>query len=239
MAIRLVKWTGKSTQYIHPKHLIKDDHHHWFVKFLRAGDQVLDLGCGGGAHSFVAAEHVKAVKGIDHSSRNLEIAKRLASEKKLTNVQFAEGDLEKPLDEKDQTYDVVIALDILEHLHNREQFLNEAARVLKPAGRLVVAIPNRDTQWKKALKRHGLFYYSDLDHKYEYEQSELDAVFKRGHFSIRSIEPAVYDTPWVGLIDLIGGVSIGWYRKLADWKRSMALKYPSESTGFRIEAVKN
>jgi hypothetical protein len=46
----------------------------------------------------------------------------------------------------------------------------------------------------------------------------------------------VYDTPWAGVIDAVGGLSLGLYARLGRWKRDVALARPGESTGFRVVA---
>lgn len=48
--------------------------------------------------------------------------------------------------------------------------------------------------------------------------------------------PVVYDTPWAGLIDTLGGLSLGVYARLSRWKREVALRRPDESTGWRAVA---
>ena len=48
--------------------------------------------------------------------------------------------------------------------------------------------------------------------------------------------PVVYDTPWAGAIDALGGVSLGLYARLARWKREAVLRRPQESTGFQVVA---
>jgi len=48
------------------------------------------------------------------------------------------------------------------------------------------------------------------------------------------VMPVVYDTPWAGLIDAIGGVSLRLYARLHRWKREAALRHPEESTGFQV-----
>ncbi len=237
-SIHLVKWTGKSKEHVHPKHLLNNQDHFWFVPYLTADDVVLDLGCGGAAHSLVAARKAKFVKGIDQSIQNLRIARNLTEDQKVRNVEFTEGALEKPLSEPSGAYSAVLALDILEHLYNRDQFLNEIYRVLKPQGKLFLSVPNRETTWKQKLKRYGLFYFSDLDHKHEYSNDEIKKVLEEAHFCTRHFEPTVFDTPWVGIIDLIGGVSLPLYEKLAGWKRAQGLKNPADATGFRIVAEK-
>lgn len=237
-AIRLVKWTGKSKEYTHPKHLIHDDDHYWFKSFLRPDDTLLDLGCGDGSHTLVSADYVAKIAAADHSARNLEIAKRKAAAMGKSNVEFRISDLEKPLDFPAQSFSVVLALDILEHLYNRDQFMAEIYRILKPNGRLILSIPNRDTGWKKLLKRYGIFFYSDLDHKYEYEKDEVLQLMEKNRFKVQSFDPTVLDTPWVGLIDVIGGLSLATYGQLSKWKRSAAIRHPEEATGFRLVAEK-
>ena len=48
----------------------------------------------------------------------------------------------------------------------------------------------------------------------------------------------LYDTRWAGAIDALGGLSLGLYRRPASWKREMALRHPTESTGFQAVVVK-
>jgi hypothetical protein len=53
-----------------------------------------------------------------------------------------------------------------------------------------------------------------------------------------AVMPVVYDTPWAGVIDAIGGLSLTAYARLARWKRAAALRHPEESTGFQVVARK-
>ena len=50
--------------------------------------------------------------------------------------------------------------------------------------------------------------------------------------------PVVYDTPWAGVIDAVGGLSLWLYARLSRWKREAALRAPDESTGFQAVALK-
>ena len=50
--------------------------------------------------------------------------------------------------------------------------------------------------------------------------------------------PVVVDTPWAGLIDALGGVSLSLYDRLSRWKRDAAVRAPANSTGFRAVARK-
>jgi|CXWL01.1.fsa_nt_gi SAM-dependent methyltransferase len=60
-----------------------------------------------------------------------------------TGLDITKGDdLEKPFTEKSNHYDLVIALEIIEHLFDTDQFLSEIRRVLKPSGYLILSTPN-------------------------------------------------------------------------------------------------
>jgi SAM-dependent methyltransferase len=128
--------------------------------------------------------------------------------------------------------------DVLEHIVRRDFALREVYRLLKPGGRMLLAVPKRDTHWKNLRARYGVFAYSDPDHKIEYTEAELRDELARNGFAVESIDPVVYDTPWAGFIDLVGGIWLDGYRWLAQWKRDAALRHPEESTGFRVVAVR-
>ena len=108
---------------------------------------------------------------------------------------------------------------MLEHLHNRDQILREIHRALTPGGKLLLSVPNRDTGWKVRLRRAGLFSYSDADHKIEYTAQELTEELRRNGFVPEGpLQTEVLDTPWVGLIDLVGIViymTVAWMLLLA------------------------
>ena len=104
-------------------------------------------------------------------------------------------------------------------------------------GRLIVSAPNRDTSWRRRLRAAGLFSYSDPDHKIEYARGELLTELAAAGFApVEPVRPIVYDTPWAGLIDLIGGVSLQLYRRLSRWRHQAAQRYPNESIGFIVVA---
>ena len=46
------------------------------------------------------------------------------------------------------------------------------------------------------------------------------------------LHPTVYDTPLIGAIDLVGGLSLPLYRRLTEVRRRLARRYPEENAGF-------
>lgn len=239
-AVRLTKLTGKSPMPIHPKHLIKTEaNQHWYLTKIEPGSLVLDVGCGNGAHSLAAAGQAARVAGIDYNWNHLQMARRLSVMQKKENATFLFGSVEQTLPFPNGCFDRVLLLDVIEHLVDRVGTLREIYRVLRPEGMLFVSAPNRETSWKRKLKSVGLFYYTDPDHKIEYTWEELCTELRDGGFEPQGQpQPIVYDTPWAGLIDLTGGVSLSLYRRLSRWKALAVNRYPQETIGWRIACRK-
>ncbi len=238
LAIRLTKWTGKSAEYVHPKHLLGEaDAHYWYLAHLPAGAILLDVGCGNGLHTLKAARRCARVMGVDGSRESLGVAVRERRARAAAHALFVQGDVEEGLPVRAGRFDVVLCLDLLEHVHKRDLVLGEIRRALAPGGVLLLGVPNRSTSWKRRLERAGLFAYSDPDHKIEYTLDELREELGRNGFEIRHLHPTVYDTPLVGLVDVVGGLSLGLYRRLTRLRVRLAERYPEENAGFAAVCV--
>lgn len=238
LATRLVQWTGKSPHPIHPKHFLGTEWQRWYLPHIQPADVILDAGCGNGKHTIACAQCCRAAYGFDYAHKHLQTGRAEAHREGTANILLSQGTIEAPWSYPDEPFDAVMILDVLEHLQQRDFALQEARRVLRPGGRLLVSVPQRTTSWKQLRASVELFPYADLDHKIEYTQAEIEQELAQNGFICESAEPIVYDTPWAGMIDLVGGFSLRLYRRLARWKREMALKKPAESSGFRIVARK-
>jgi arsenite methyltransferase len=107
---------------------------------LRPGEKVVDIGCGAGIDSLIAAEKVGPdgrVIGIDMTPSMLKKARQAADEMGLTNVEFREGYAEA-LPVADGWADVVISNGVLNLMPDKSAALEEMSRVLKPNGRLQI-----------------------------------------------------------------------------------------------------
>jgi SAM-dependent methyltransferase len=108
---------------------------------LRTGETVLDLGCGAGIDTLLAAAAVapdgKAV-GLDMTPEMLVRARANAAAAGLANVELLPGLIEQiPL--PDASVDVVISNGVLNLSTRKSRVLAEAHRVLRPGGRIVIA----------------------------------------------------------------------------------------------------
>jgi L-amino acid N-acyltransferase YncA/SAM-dependent methyltransferase len=107
----------------------------------RPGETVLDLGCGGGLDVLLAARRVGPagkVYGLDASAEMLELAKANAAEAGVGNVEFLHAAIEDvPL--PDAGVDVIVSNYVINLSADKPRVLDEAFRVLRPGGRLVIA----------------------------------------------------------------------------------------------------
>jgi ubiquinone/menaquinone biosynthesis C-methylase UbiE len=108
---------------------------------LQPGESVLDLGSGSGMDAFIAALRVGDsghVVGVDMTEQQLHKANRLREEHGLSQTSFRFGHIEQ-LDLEDGSFDVVISNGVINLAPDKDQVFREAARTLRPGGRLAMA----------------------------------------------------------------------------------------------------
>jgi len=121
---------------------------------INSGDKVLDLGCGAGVDSIIAAMMVGpsgGVVGLDIVPEMLNKAKSNLRLTQLANVTFKRASGENlPL--SDDTFDIVISNGVINLIPDKESVLNELVRALKPGGRLMMADQVASGNVQKDLK---------------------------------------------------------------------------------------
>ena len=108
---------------------------------LREDETVLDLGSGGGINIFLAAKKVgakgKAI-GIDMTEEMVRKARSTVLEYGYANVEFRLGEIEQ-LPIEDSTVDVIISNCVINLSPDKEEVFQEAYRILRPSGRLLIS----------------------------------------------------------------------------------------------------
>ena len=150
---------------------------------LKEGEVVLDLGSGAGLDAFVAAKKVGEsgkVIGIDMTPEMLESATKSAKKMGYTNVEFRHGDIEAlPVD--DNSVDVIISNCVINLAPDKAKVFNEAYRVLRPGGRLMVSDIVLEVPLTKAMRDEVANYTGCLGGailEEEYLQHIRDAGFE-------------------------------------------------------------
>jgi ArsR family transcriptional regulator len=109
--------------------------------------RVADLGCGEGYLTIEASRWASRVLAVDRSGAVLARARQLASRRRVTNVIWKRGELEK-LPIKDAAVDVALLSQALHHAEDPARALAEAVRVVAPGGRvLVLDLREHDQTW--------------------------------------------------------------------------------------------
>jgi 2-polyprenyl-3-methyl-5-hydroxy-6-metoxy-1,4-benzoquinol methylase len=142
----MTEFYNTSEAYLdHLKTEKNSEHFNWsgYVKFatryLKDGEKVLELGCGVGT----AAVMLKRTKNINLTATDLseKFIKFAKARKDGKGIRFEVQDSTR-LTYKDNTFDVVSSMGMLEHVPTPMKSLDEMVRVIKPGGKLIVVFPN-------------------------------------------------------------------------------------------------
>ena len=156
---------------------------------LRAGDRVLDMGCGAGRHAFEMYRRGADVIAFDMDADELSgVLDLFGAMKDAGEVpDGAEADIKQgdalALPFADGEFDRVVAAEVLEHIHADVDAIKELVRVLRPGGVLAISVPRwlpEVINWKLSEDYHN----AEGGHIRIYTDHELiDKVTKAGRFN--------------------------------------------------------
>lgn len=138
---------------------------------LAVGKTVLDIACGDGYGAAMLARHAAQVTGVDIDTPTVE---RARGKYVADNLRFLQGSAtDIPLD--DDSVDLVISFETIEHLMEQDRMLYEIRRVLRPEGFLIISSPDK-YEYSDVPGYHNEFHLKEL-----YRQ-EFEALLQK-HFS--------------------------------------------------------
>lgn len=167
--------------------------------------QILDLGCGYGSMLYTLRRHgYSNVAGVDISPEQVQLASRLGIEG------VVQADLLAHLRTRPAAYDVILAIDVLEHFSKSEliDVVDAVAAALRPGGRFIVHTVNAESPF------FGRLRYGDLTHELALTSRSIGQLLRLGGFeavAVYEIAPAVHGVSsaarravWGGLRGLLG-----------------------------------
>ena len=158
---------------------------------LTGDERVLDVATGGGHTALAFAPHVREVVALDLTQAMLDAAARHVAAQGADNVCFRLGDAEHMPFAGDE-FDVLTARFAPHHFPQPERFLAEAARVLRPGGRLVMfdnMVPE-DDELDAFMNRFEV--WRDPSHVRAHRSSEWAALMRAAGFSVEAADPLVH-----------------------------------------------
>lgn len=178
-----------------------------------AGKQVLDIGCGGGLLSESLAKAQAHVTGIDLSESLIKTASQHAKQQGL-NIEYRLQSSTELMSEKSQAFDVITCMELLEHVPEPDQLVQECAHLLKPGGMIFFATLNRN--WQSFLKAIiGAEYILKLlprgTHQYSQfiRPSELTLWASRSGLILKGFQGFTYN-PLLGQFHLSEDITVNY-----------------------------
>lgn len=132
---------------------------------------VLDLGCNVGYGTYAVSRSARSIIGIDVSEKVINDARNSYQAENLSFSSFDGTTLPFP----DESFDLVISFQVIEHIEDCQRYLSEVSRVLKRHGIFFATTPNATLRLDIGMKPWYKF------HVREYRPDELSALIKR-HF---------------------------------------------------------
>ncbi|XP_069867132.1 ubiquinone biosynthesis O-methyltransferase, mitochondrial [Dipodomys merriami] len=165
-----------------------------------SGLKILDVGCGGGLLTEPLGRLGASVTGIDPVDENIKIAQHHKSFDPVLDkrIEYRVCSLEEIVEDSAETFDAVIASEVVEHVINLEAFVQCCCQVLKPAGSLFITTINK-TQMSYAL---GIVFTEQIagivpkgTHTWEkfVSPETLESILESNGLSVQTVAGMIYN----------------------------------------------
>ena len=157
--------SGKDFDYDEARHLVA----YRYAASLVAGKRVLDAGCGEGFATQTLADTARHVVGADYHSESIETARARWQRRDL---EFRVLDLAAAT--PDDTFDVVLSFQVIEHIPDDHGFVAKLSRWLVPGGTLMLTVPNKARSFSE-----------NPCHIHEYTADELERLLRTAFAEVK------------------------------------------------------
>jgi SAM-dependent methyltransferase len=183
-------------------------------------ERILELGCGTGALMLLMQRGGNSVTGVDFDPEEVEIARSRG----LRDV--VAGDIMKYLGDSPESFDTVVALEVLEHLDNPLEFLRGAGALLRPGGALLLSVPNRKRHWSDNSEE----FDRPPHHLSRFDADSLEYLLRRAGYASVRVREQPYDSY---LYAKLGGFLLRWKNSGGD-----SIAVPATASVLRRKLVK-
>ena len=189
---------------------------------LESRSKILDVGCGmGGSSLYLAKKHQADVAGITLSKKQVAIATQQAQLENIHSVSFQVEDALSLKSFSDNSFDIVWSLESCEQFYDKKLFIEQAFRVLKPGGKLMLATWCSDReeyaarsakQYRKLCLAFDLPYMPTIKH--------YSALLERQNFKLKTVLDwsKQVEKSWEVGVSLANAYSFLQLLKLAGWR---------------------
>jgi len=154
----------------------RNQYSYWLAG-LRPGEKVLDIGSGRGWFSFYAQKQGAEVTALDLSEVNLSRIRETEPRIRTLLTDAAEPQT------GGETYDLIVALEVLEHIEDPEKALTNWYSLLRPGGRLMISVPYKE-QIRYSLCVHCNQKTPHNAHLHSFDRDKLSAILHRAGFRV-------------------------------------------------------
>ncbi|MFP5040392.1 class I SAM-dependent methyltransferase [Parasediminibacterium sp. JCM 36343] len=152
---------------------------------------LLDVGAGTGAFSNAMEKAGWHVTGLEPDSTARQVA--------LKKFGLVLSDPEKLFVLPDEQFDAITMWHVLEHVHNLHGYMEQFHKILKPRGKLIIAVPNYTSHDAQAYGKYWAAY--DVPrHLYHFSPESMALLAKQKSFSISAYKPMWFDSVYVSML---------------------------------------
>lgn len=161
-----------------------------------AAINILDVGCGGGLITVPLCKLGANITGIDAIAENIMVAQNYAAEHNLS-INYLQSTVEK-LPKQHNQYDVVICLEVIEHVASPSDFVKNLASLVKPSGILIISTINRTIKsylLAVLMAEYVLGWVPKQTHNYNkfLKPSELNSMLTSNQLTLKELQGLTFN----------------------------------------------